>query len=68
MSGLADPRTGEPTLASTWQAVAGAPVTDELLEWPPDVFALMNVLLDRSETFRFALTPVGAWPPDRFSD
>jgi len=68
MSRLADLRAGEPTLASTWEAFAGRPVTDELLEWPPDVFALMNVLFDRSETFRFSLTPVGAWPPDRFSD
>lgn len=32
------------------------------------MFALTNILLDRSETFRFALSPVGAWPPDRFSD
>ena len=68
MSRLADLRTGEPTLASTWEAIVGASVTDELLEWPPDVFALTNVLLDRSEAFRFSLSPVGAWPPDRFSD
>lgn len=44
MSGLADLRAGEPTLMSTWEAIAGVPVTDELLEWPPDVFALTNVL------------------------
>jgi hypothetical protein len=25
----------EPTPASTWQAVAGRPITDDLLEWPP---------------------------------
>lgn len=68
MSGRADLRTGEPTLASTWEAIAGASLSDELLEWPPDVFALTNVLLDRSETFRFSLSPVGAWPPDRFLD
>ncbi len=68
MSRLADLRTGEPTLASTWETIAGGSVTDELLEWPPDVFALTNVLLDRSEAFRFSLSPVGAWPPDRFSD
>src|SRR5262245_28939760 len=68
MSGLADLRAREPTLMSTWEAIAGLPVTDELLEWPPDVFALTNVLLDRSEAFRFSLSPVGAWPPSRFSD
>jgi hypothetical protein len=63
-----DRRRGEPTLASTWEAVSGGWMTDELLKWPPDVFALTNVVLDRSEAFRFALSPVGAWPPDRFSD
>jgi hypothetical protein len=68
VSGLADLQAGEPTLASTWEAIVGSAVTDELLEWPADVFALMNVLLDRSETFRFCLTPVGTWPPDRFAD
>src|SRR5262245_47890692 len=59
---------GEPTLASTWEAIAGRRPSDELLEWPPDVFALTNVVLDRSETFRFAISPVGAWPPARFGD
>src|SRR5262249_54667633 len=59
---------GEPTLASTWEAIAGRPASDELLEWPPDVFALTNVGLDRSEAFRFAISPVGAWPPARFGD
>jgi hypothetical protein len=61
-------RTQEPTLASTWQAVAGTPVTDRLLEWPADVFALTNVMLRRAEAFRFALSPVGAWPPGRVAD
>ena len=65
---LTERRVGEPTVASTWQEVAGGRLTEELLEWPPDVFALTNVVLDRSEAFRFALSPVGAWPSDRFSD
>jgi hypothetical protein len=58
----------DPTSASTWQAVAGSRITDELLEWPPDLFALANVLLGRAEAFRFALSPVGEWPPERFPD
>jgi hypothetical protein len=58
----------EPTMASTWEAIAGCPLTDELLEWPPDVFALTNVVLDRSEAFRFAVSPAGSWPPTRFAD
>jgi hypothetical protein len=58
-------RLGEPTLASTWQAVAGSPVGDELLEWPPDVFALTDVILERAEAFRFVLSPPDGvlWPP-----
>src|SRR5215470_4083023 len=58
----------EPTLSSTWQGVSGMPITDELLEWPPDLFAAMNVILARSEAFRFALSPVGEWPPGRVPD
>ena len=58
------------TLASVWQAVSGVGFTDDLLEWPPDVFALTNVLLGRSEAFRFALSPpAGArWPPAGAAD
>jgi hypothetical protein len=61
-SGAGDER---PTLASTWWSISGGGFTDELLAWPPDVFALTNVLLDRSEAFRFALSPPAGvpWPP-----
>jgi hypothetical protein len=59
-------RLGEPTLASAWQGVAGSPVGDELLEWPPDVFALTDVILERAEAYRFVLSPPDRvqWPPD----
>ena len=57
----------EPTPASTWYAAAGTPMTDRLLEWPPDVFALTNVVLARAEAFRYALS-VQEWPPQRFDD
>ena len=58
----------EPTPASTWQAVVGRPIMDELLEWPPDLFALTEVILERSEAYRFLLSPPGGmeWPPNRF--
>jgi len=64
------PRAERVTLASAWQGVSGAGFTDELLEWPPDVFALTNVLLGRSEAFRFALSPPagGRWPPAGAAD
>jgi hypothetical protein len=61
------PPVGEPTLTSTWYAASGAPITDRLLEWPPDVFALTNVLLGRANAFRYALSALD-WPPSRWGD
>ena len=60
-------RTREPTLASTREAASRRPITDELLEWPPDLFALASVLLERSQAFRFLLSPPEGtdWPPRR---
>jgi hypothetical protein len=67
---LIEIETDRPTLSSTWSAISGRRFTDDLLAWPPDVFALANVLLDRSEAFRFALSPPleAQWPPDRTGD
>ena len=48
--------------------MADRPITADLLEWPPDVFALTTVILARSEAFRFVLSPVGDWPPARTPD
>ena len=58
-------RVAEPTLASTWHGVVGSPIGDELLEWPPDVFALTDVILERAEAYRFVLSPPDGvqWPP-----
>ena len=58
----------KPTLGSTWHSVAGSPITDEFLEWPADLFALTDVILERSEAYRFVLSPPGGveWPPRRF--
>jgi hypothetical protein len=65
-----DPAAERATLASIWQAVSGAGFTHDLLEWPPDVFALTNVLLGRSEAFSFALSPPAGvrWPPASAAD
>jgi hypothetical protein len=41
--------TDEATLGSVWRAAGGSEIGDEPLEWPPDVFLLTNVLLERSE-------------------
>lgn len=56
---------GQPTLASVWQAVTGSNIGDELLDWPPDLLALTQVILERSEAYRFALSPPfdAQWPP-----
>ena len=64
------PGSGEPTPASTWLALSGGPITDEVLEWPADLFALTDVLLDHSQAYRFVLSPPGdaIWPPDRFAN
>lgn len=60
----------ELTAASVWRAVAGTEIDDELLEWPPDVLALSDLVLQRPEAHRFALSPPSgvSWPPDRFGD
>ncbi|HEX6393742.1 MAG TPA: hypothetical protein VFZ97_09885 [Acidimicrobiales bacterium] len=57
----------EPTLGTIWHAASATPITDRLLEWPPDVFALTNVVLTRAEAFRYALS-VEDWPPSGFGE
>jgi hypothetical protein len=55
----------ERTPASVWRTLVGSTIGDELLEWPPDLFALTEVILQRSEAYRFALSPPAGstWPP-----
>ena len=49
-------QTQELTPASMWQDLAGRPISDELLEWPADLFSLTDVILGRSEVYRFILS------------
>jgi hypothetical protein len=56
------------TVESVFTAAAGRPLGDDLLQWPPDVFAVTNIVLTQSEAFRFALSPRGPWPPERHPD
>src|SRR5215813_8422159 len=60
--------TQQTTSASMWHALAGISISDELLEWPPDLFALTDLILRRSEAYRFILSPRTGmtWPPSRF--
>jgi hypothetical protein len=55
----------QPTPASLWQALAGTTIGREVLDWPPDLLAMTEVILQRSEAYRFALSPPGGstWPP-----
>jgi len=53
------------SLGSLWQAISGRPLSADLLDWPPDLFALTSLVLQRSGAFRFALSPPPGrqWPP-----
>lgn len=57
----------EPTIDSAWRAIAGRPVDDGLLLWPPDMFAFTEVILEPAEAYRFTVSPpMGhVWPPTR---
>src|SRR5262249_44445087 len=62
------PGLAEPTVASTWLALSGCSITDDVLAWPPDLFALTDVILGHTQAYRFVFSPPGeaTWPPDRF--
>jgi hypothetical protein len=55
------------TIESLWSTVTGAGLDEELAAWPPDVLALTDVVLERSEAYRFAVSPPPGrvWPPVR---
>ena len=57
----------EPTPASLWYSLTGSPISDDFLDWPADLFALTELILRRSEVYRFVLSPPGGtkWPPSR---
>jgi hypothetical protein len=58
-------RPRDPTVAGYFDAFAPAPEWDELVWWPPDVFALCNLVLDHTEAYRFFIAPPSgtSWPP-----
>ena len=63
---VAPPGVGrERTVASYFAAFAPAPEWHELARWPPDVFALANLVLDHTEGYRFVVAPPPGrrWPP-----
>jgi hypothetical protein len=62
--------SGALTVGSLWHDVAGRRLSDGLLEWAPDLFAFSDVVLDRSEAYRFAVSPPDgtSWPPAEMRD
>lgn len=60
----ASPLSGH-SVASYFEAFSPAPGWDELLNWPPDIFALANLLLDHTEIYRYVVAPPAGrrWPP-----
>jgi hypothetical protein len=61
----AAPRAGHLTVRQLWEWLSDRPCTARLLEWPPDVAALTTAVLQRSQAFRFVVSPPAgaAWPP-----
>jgi len=45
------------TLSSLWAPLADLRGDDEILAWPPDVFALCDRALEASEAYRFVVSP-----------
>jgi hypothetical protein len=54
-----------PTIDAYLQAFAPVSVWDDLAAWPPDVFAVANLVLHHTEAYRFAVAPLPGrrWPP-----
>lgn len=48
---------GDLTVADVWGSYRGAPPLEPLLDWPPDVFAVTNRILEASEAYRFVVSP-----------
>src|SRR5262249_52054396 len=69
-AGSLDSAAGAATVGSLWNDIAGRQLGEELLEWAPDLFAFSDVLLDRSEAYRFAVSPPegASWPPPEVPD
>lgn len=53
------------SLSSYFRAFYPGPRWAQIPSWPPDVFALCNLVLDHTESFRFAVSPPPGrqWPP-----
>jgi len=64
------PASGALTVGDLWRDTIGRPLGDELLEWAPDLVAFTDVILARSEAYRFVVSPPQgtSWPPPEMAD
>lgn len=58
------------TVSGLWDWLSAGRLSDDVLEWAPDVAALTSVLLQRSHAYRFVVSPPphGEWPPADIED
>ena len=58
-------RDVERSVSTYFHAFGPSPDWDELVWWPPDVFALGSLVLDHAEAYRFVVAPPRGrrWPP-----
>jgi hypothetical protein len=63
--GFDAPNSSDRTVSSYFGAFAPAARWEELVWWPPDVFALANLVLDNTWGYRFVVAPPAGrrWPP-----
>ena len=59
-SGVVRRSSGSSTMRSLLAGIVDEERFEQLLLWPPDVFALVDLVLDASESYRFVVSP----PPD----
>ncbi|WKZ83256.1 MAG: hypothetical protein QY307_03180 [Acidimicrobiia bacterium] len=61
-----DAERASPTIDSYVGAFTTSPAWDEICAWPPDVFAVTNLVLDHTEAYRLAVSPPAGsrWPPE----
>jgi hypothetical protein len=55
----------ERTVSNYFDTFGPGPAWEQLVDWPPDVFALANLVLDHTEAYRFVVAPPpgAVWPP-----
>lgn len=60
-----DRTLSNPTIASYVRAFSAEPSWRSIPSWPPDVFAMTNLVLDHTEAYRFVVAPEAGqrWPP-----